>query len=241
MKESNMLACGRESELVAFLYGELNDDEARTFRQHMHVCAACNSELAAFNNVRESVVAWRDESLSGVISPAIVTQPAGIASKRKPSALEALAALREFFNLSPLWMKGAIAFTSVLFCLFTVLAIAHWRETSPAPVNANQNNKLYTEQQLNSLVERRVQEEIQRIERDQQQAANSSLTARDNSQKGVDKNVLSRGNENAKAASGAGARRPLSRVEREQLAADLRLISSKSDGELDLLDDRINQ
>jgi len=237
MKEATVPACGRESDLIAFLYGELNDDEARTFRQHMHGCAACSSELSAFNNVRESVVAWRNESLSGVTSPAVVTHPAVSASERRPSAL---AALRAFFNLSPLWMKGAIAFTSVLFCLFTVLAIARWRETSRAPVTGNQNNKLYTEQQLNSLVEHRVQEEIQRIKQDQQQAANPSLTAKDNSQKGVDTNVLTRGNEGAKAANGS-ARRPLSRVEREQLAADLRLISSKSDSELELLDDRINQ
>lgn len=238
MKESIVPACGRESELIAFLYGELDDVEARTFRQHMHSCGACSGELAAFNNVRESVVAWRNESLSGVISPAVVTQPAVSASKRKPSAM---AALREFFDLSPLWMKGAVAFTSVLFCLFTVLAIARWREPSGVPATANQNNKLYTEQQLNSLVERRVQEEIQRIKRDQQQAANLALAAKDNSQRDVDKNVLRRDKEDAKAASGASARRPLSRVEREQLAADLRLISLTSDGELDLLDDRINQ
>jgi hypothetical protein len=238
MKEGNIKACGRESELIAFLYGELNDDEARTFRQHMHGCNACSSELRAFNNVRELVVGWRNESLSGVISPAAITHPAVSASKRKPSAL---AALREFFNLSPLWMKGAIAFTSVLFCLFTVLVVARWRETSHAPVTPNQNDKLYTEQQLNTLVERRVQEEIQRIKRDQGQAASPALTANDASQKTVDKKVPTRGGEVAKVAGGANARRPLSKVEREQLAADLRLISSKSDGELDLLDDRITQ
>jgi anti-sigma factor RsiW len=238
MKEGNILTCGRESELIAFLYGELNDDEALTFRKHMHGCVACSSELTAFGDVRESVVAWRNESLGGVISPAVVTPPAITASKRKPSAL---AALREFFDLSPLWMKGAIAFTSVLFCLFTVLAVARWRETSHGPETANQNNKLYTEQQLNALVERRVQEEIQRIKQDQRPAANPVLAANDVFQKLVDKKALTRGSEVAKAAGGAGARRPLSRVEREQLAADLRLISSKSDGELDLLDDRINQ
>ena len=36
-------------------------------------------------------------------------------------------------------------------------------------------------------------------------------------------------------------RRPLTRVEREQLAADLRLTSSPDDHELDLLSDTINQ
>ena len=37
------------------------------------------------------------------------------------------------------------------------------------------------------------------------------------------------------------ARRPLSRTERQQLAADLRLITANHDSELNLLDDTINQ
>jgi hypothetical protein len=37
------------------------------------------------------------------------------------------------------------------------------------------------------------------------------------------------------------SRRPLSKTEREQLAADLRLTSAKNDSDLDLLEDRINQ
>lgn len=237
-EERNATGCGRENDRIAFLYDELDDLEAQTFRQHMRDCVACNSELAAFKNVRQSVIAWRDESLRAVPSPAII-HPAVSANERRPSALTAL---REFFNLSPLWMKGAIAFAALLFCMFTVLAIARWREASPAPVTANQNDKLYTEQQLNSLVERRVQEELQRIKRDQQpQAPDAPLNAKDNSPESVDKKGLSRGSGVAKVATGASARRPLSRIEREQLAADLRLISSKTDGELDLLDDRMNQ
>lgn len=227
-EEANAPGCGRENDRIAFLYDELNDLEAPIFRQHVRDCVACSSELAAFKNVRESVIAWRDESLSGVLSPAVVTHPPAGAAEQRPSAL---AALREFFNLSPLWMKGAMAFASLLFCVFTVLALAHWRETSPAPV--------ITEQQLNSLVEHRVQEELQRIKHDQeQQTPDSSLNAKDNPQKSFEKRSLSRA---GGVASGNNARRPLSRIEREQLAADLRLVSSKSDGELDLLDDRMNQ
>jgi hypothetical protein len=36
-------------------------------------------------------------------------------------------------------------------------------------------------------------------------------------------------------------RRPLSKTEREQLAADLRLTTAQNDSDLDLLGDRINQ
>jgi hypothetical protein len=39
----------------------------------------------------------------------------------------------------------------------------------------------------------------------------------------------------------AKSRRPLSRAEREQLAADLRLLSTQEDDGLNLLGDRINR
>jgi hypothetical protein len=53
--------------------------------------------------------------------------------------------------------------------------------------------------------------------------------------------VANRGNSIALNAPKQKARRPLSKTEREQLAADLRLISGKNDSDLDLLDDQINQ
>jgi hypothetical protein len=102
------LSCGRESELVSFLYGELNEADTRTFRGHMNDCAPCSQQLAAFANVRESVGAWRNETLGAVTS---LAQPAVVSKdyRRQPSAL---LALREFFNLSPAWMKGAVVFAS---------------------------------------------------------------------------------------------------------------------------------
>ena len=42
-------------------------------------------------------------------------------------------------------------------------------------------------------------------------------------------------------ASGSRTRRPLSRQEREQLAADLRLMPEDEEADLDLLGDRLNQ
>ena len=44
-----------------------------------------------------------------------------------------------------------------------------------------------------------------------------------------------------KSAEWAKVRRPLSKSEREQLAADLRLLSGKDEDTLNLLGDRINQ
>jgi hypothetical protein len=237
MKEVNALNCERENDLIAFLYGELNDSEARTFQSHMRNCVSCNAELAAFRDIRESVVAWRNESLGGVITFPIAESVVLRAEHEKPSAL---AALREFFNLSPLWMKGALAFASVLFCLFAVLAIARLRDKPPATTATNQGSDVNSQQEFNALVERRVQEELQRRKNSPEKAPTlpDVANAADRTPR---QRVANRGNSIALNAPNQKARRPLSKSEREQLAADLRLISGKNDSDLDLLDDRINQ
>ena len=222
--------CGRENDLIAFLYGELSDVESRTFQRHAHDCVACSKELAAFRNVRESVVAWRNESLGWIASPARAADSAITSiSYGRPSAL---AALREFFNLSPLWLKGAVAFASVLFCLLAVLAIARLQNKPSAPVVNNSGKQQYSEEQLKAIVEERLKVERERIRNPQEQTPPVPVPA-----------VLANRNPGRHSPRGSNdvARRPLSKTEREQLAADLRLISGKNDTELDLLDDRINQ
>src|SRR4030095_12822362 len=99
MKEFNAPGCGRENDLISFLYGELSAEESQTFNQHVRSCHSCKTELASFQDVREAVVAWRNESL-GVVPMPVATRSVG--EQRTPSAL---AAFREFFNLSPLWLK----------------------------------------------------------------------------------------------------------------------------------------
>jgi len=236
MKEVNAPKCGRENDLIAFLYDELNEVEAQSFRRHIRDCASCNAELAAFRNVRESVVTWRNESLGIISSPATELAPPGVPRQQ----VSALSAVRAFFNLAPLWMKGAVAFASVLFVLFAALSIAHWNNgrrleppkvvTGPAPGNT------YSPDQLKVLVEQRLKEELQRIKSSEEKASPSpSMVAGTPSPR---RRVLNHDNE---SASNQKKRRPLSRTEREQLATDLRLISDKPEHEFDLFSDRINQ
>src|SRR5947209_7479030 len=74
--------CGRGEELVAYLYGESDAAESKTFRQHLTACAVCREELAAFGGVREAVGEWRAEVLSATpsldmqeaLTPAVGTQ-----------------------------------------------------------------------------------------------------------------------------------------------------------------------
>jgi anti-sigma factor RsiW len=228
MKEVNAPNCGRENELISFLYRELDELEALAFQQHLHQCAACSTELAGFGDVRESVVAWRNESLDSIGLTAQIADSSTRAAQARPSAV---AALREFFNLSPLWMKGAIAFATVLFCVFAGLAVARLRDRPPASVVvvpiAN------SPQEFNALVEQRVQAELQRIRNSKEQPG-SQNTAVNVSQKNSVRRFANRNSEVA------AARRPLSKTEREQLATDLRLVSAGSD-DLDLLEDTLNQ
>ncbi|HEV7473890.1 MAG TPA: zf-HC2 domain-containing protein [Pyrinomonadaceae bacterium] len=238
MKEVNTPNCGREDALVAFLYGELNEDESRTFRAHLHDCAACSKELANFQEVRESVVAWRNESLGGVISPSMAGASLSETTSEKPSAL---AALRQFFQLSPLWMKASVAFASILFCLLAGLAIARLRETPPTVIVAD--HSAISEEQINARVQaevkRKVQEEIERLKNSTEPQPRSTIAVK-NAAPNSERRTLGR----VSVASNnpiQKARRPLSKTEREQLAADLRLVTAANESELDLLDDGINQ
>jgi hypothetical protein len=231
MKE-NAPNCGRENDLIAFLYGELNAVEAQAFQRHARDCASCKAELASLRDVRESVVNWRNESL-GVISSPITESPVARVVHQRPSGL---AAVREFFNLAPLWMKGAVGFASVLFCVFAGLAIARLREQLPVPPVKNLSIAS-SQQEFDALVERRVQEELQKLKNSQQQ---HSSVVKNAPERIPSRRMANRGSFPSNVPS-EQARRPLSKTEREQLAADLRLTSAKNDSDLDLLDDRINQ
>jgi hypothetical protein len=238
MKEVKAPNCGQESELIAFLYGELNEVEAQIFQRHLHDCALCNAELADFKGVRESVVAWRNESLGGLISPAVIngSPAAGLVHPKR----SALAALREFFNLSPLWMKGALAFASVLFFLFAGMAIVHLRDKPPVATVINQGSNANSEQQLKARVAQ-LQDELQRMKNSVEQPQVNPVVAGNDGHRIPIPRVSKRANEFAANYPSQKSRRPLSKTEREQLAADLRLTYAKNDSDFDLLGDRINQ
>jgi anti-sigma factor RsiW len=209
MKETP--TCERASDLIAFLYNETNESETRDFKLHLQECGNCREEVASFGLVRESIMAWRDEALSGFVATPI-------ANNRRKSAV---AALRQFFDLSPLWLKGATAFAVVTFCVLGVLAILKLQSTEPALTIANPD-AVYTEQDVNRI----VKEALAKQESVKQPVETPAVVA------------LPRPKRTSPVAK---SRRPLSRSEREQLAADLRLLSTSDDADLNLLGDRINQ
>jgi len=219
-ERNNSPDCERAPDLMAFLYDEASEAEASDFQLHLQECGSCRAEVAAFGVVRESITAWRDEALAGFVSSPVL---------KKPSTKSALAALRQFFDLSPLWLKAATALAAVTFCVLAGLAIVKRENNHVSSTQVNQGN-VYTQQD----VDRIVKEELAK-----QKSEPAPVETAQDSALGV-KPPKPKGSRTATPNQLAKSRRPLSRAEREQLAAELRLLST-DDASLNLLGDRINQ
>lgn len=216
--------CHRAEDLVTYLYGEATATEARDFAAHLQQCDACRVEFTVFNQVHDSIVAWRNEALgsvvigeSQVISP--VTQPAFESTTfvQHERNLSALASLREFFMVSPLWLRGATAFAGLLLCALLVFAVSRfWQE--PAQVVRNDNSEeVYTEQQMKEEVQRQVAAALADQDKQKQMAVK---TSDEKSQPRL-----------ASSPVGSKSRRTrgLTQEEQVQLAADLGLIPGRED------------
>lgn len=232
--------CERGHDLISFLYGEIDERAAPDFEQdferHLLNCAECESKLSAFKQVRSSVVAWRQEALGGVTANSVSVSPA-VDRAFDPGKPSAIAAIRQFFELSPLWMKGAIAFASVVFCLVSVIALGHLFE-NPKPIVVSDERR-YTDNELKAKIEDAVKSRLK--DRETQQPTSLPSTAANNNQPDkVLKRAIKQSSERV-AANPKVRRGPLTKSEREQLAADLRLTVPQDDTDLDLLGDGNNQ
>src|SRR2546421_7756336 len=98
-------ACHRAEDLVTYLYGEAGEADALDFGKHLQQCDACRSEFGVFNQVHDSILTWRNEALGVAFDPRAVAIDSAVESNqfvRHERKLSALAALREFFTVSPL-------------------------------------------------------------------------------------------------------------------------------------------
>ncbi|PWT94138.1 MAG: hypothetical protein C5B55_03175 [Blastocatellia bacterium] len=213
--------CELASGLISFVYDELSPAEMQAFKVHLNTCQTCAADLDSFGDMRTAISQWRYESLTGM-SPA---QEAAVpVNARRKSAV---AALREFFDLSPLWLKG-LSFAGLLLCALAVVAIIRLQQ----PVSVVQNkqpDKTYSEAQVKELIAKALAE---------QEAKNTTTIQNSKaSEEIVPEKKLRRSDSPPEVAR---SRRPLSRAEREQLAADLRLSNSREEGVI-LISDRINE
>lgn len=223
------LICERGDDLISFLYHELNEREVRDFEQHLAICSSCNDELASFKDIRASVVAWREQTLG--LSPIVATDRLALSQTRKPSAL---AAMRQFFALSPVWLKGAVAFASILFVAAMAFLVMNLRTNPSVPMVAS--DKRYSEDELKTKIEEGIQIRLKEL---------NSSTAPPRQVVAQAPELRQSPKPKLKPATAVGntrrGRAPLTRSERQQLAADLRLISPNDDSDLQLWSEQINR
>ena len=219
--------CHRAEDLVTYLYGEATAEEARDFANHMQQCDACRAEFKVFNGVHESIVAWRNEAIGPIESSAPARRisfvtPDVVQHQRR---LPALAALREFFSVSPLWLRGATAFAALLLCALFVFAVSRlWRQPAQNPNNGNQAK--YTQQQLDEEVEKRVAERMAaQTNGSQKNQGPGILPVKDSSRHSEPRPQVASNPSRTRTQP----HNRLTREERVQLAADLGLIQAREE------------
>lgn len=213
--------CHRAEDLVAYLYGEATAEEARDFSAHMQQCDACRAEFTVFHQVHDSIAAWRNEAIGSVVQPQFTSAASAVAATgefvQHERKLSALAALREFFSVSPLWLRGATAFAGLLLCALIVFAVSRtWQQ----PVmTARDDGKKYTEEQFQQA----VREQVEQIAKSKEQKPEQVITAA-NDEAQPQKQFASR-----RSRPRTQPPNKLTREEREQLAADLGLIPGREE------------
>jgi anti-sigma factor RsiW len=228
--------CHRSEDLVTYLYNEASAAEAQDFASHIETCEACRAEFAVFSQVHESILLWRNEALGAAFAPAPQAAPvlaeAATDSRqfvRPERKLPALAALREFFSVSPLWLRGATAFAALLLCLLAALAVSGvWNKRAPVANNSG-DQKMYTETQLKNEVAKQVDKQVSDFKRLQTQPP--VRVAANNGEKASPGQTSSQ-HELAGFRVKPRLQRGLTRAEREQLLADLRLTPGRDEEEL---------
>jgi hypothetical protein len=226
--------CHRAEDLVTYLYGEASEAEAKDFANHVQSCDACRAEFAVFQQVHDSILEWRSEAL-GAISFAHDSTAAAMQANTALTAtsvgskkrLSAIAAVREFFNVSPLWLRCAAALASILFCVLVVLAAARlWQKPSQVVRNGN-DDRVYTPEQFKQEVAKQVDEKVAAIKKSQAPTPTTSMA---NNNPAERKPARQRSLTGSQLATLPQTR--LTRKEREQLAADLRLVPGPDDDDL---------
>jgi anti-sigma factor RsiW len=218
--------CERADDLVSFLYGETNERETREFEIHLERCGVCRSELASFGQVRESISMWKEEALSTLAPPRV-----DVFVREK----SALAAIRQFFDLSPLWLKGAVGFAVVALCVMAVLVLVPIGK-KPESITTSSLDGRYSEEDLKQAVAGALKRQAETLA-----AASEQKRAPSEPSRNVNVPKKRVGKPSNPSTQWARKPKPLSRSEREQLATDLRLMTTKDNDGLNLLSDRINQ
>ena len=238
--------CHRAEDLVTYLYGEASEVEAKDFAVHLQRCDSCRSEFGVFQQVHDSMLLWRNEALGSAFNPAVVPVEASVESTqfvRHERKLTAFDAVREFFSVSPLWLRAATAFAALLLCALGLLTISRsWNRPvqvankEPTQVTDPKTEPKYSQQDVDKAVQAKLDEIARLNDQKRSPKINDATTASKSTDSGS-RNQLAVNLDQPKTPR----RRGLSRQEREQLAKDLRLIPRDEDELPFVLADEPNQ
>jgi hypothetical protein len=211
--------CHRAEDLVTYLYGEASEADALEFRHHLAECDACRTELTIFNQVHDSILTWRDQTIGASAQVSVGAQVVARPIISHQERVSALAAIRQFFNMSPLWLRGATAFAGLLLCALVVFAVSRVWQRPLQVTKTGGEPRIFTQSDLDKAVAET------RRELNARQSENSD-GPKPESQVVQQTRAVQRSSNPSKAKPGIKA---LTRQEREQLASDLRLISASDD------------
>ena len=110
--------------------------------------------------MREAISEWRHQALGSLASTALESNAAqvsafAISTARRRSAL---AALREFFTLSPAWMRAATAVAVLMFCALAAIAVAYFVQQPQTVTVEKPTTQGYSEEE----VEKRIAEALKK-------------------------------------------------------------------------------
>jgi len=251
MKDSEVTPtsiCTRAEDLVAYLYHEASEREAQDFERHTESCASCKAELAAFAQLRSGISEWRGHALGLVGATASANEVEAVPERAKPPVRKpsALAALREFFALSPVWLRAATGLAGLAICALVLLAgvrimqgprVVFVERSVPATPTQADVDELVAKRVREELAARNNQEEL--TERpivtpvNEQSSRTPAQSARSNSaqRRGVAQSI------------GSNRRKParVSTEDYEELARDLQLVPTRDEDDLPRLIDLIDE
>jgi anti-sigma factor RsiW len=123
--------CARSEDLIAYLYEESTSAEATAFEDHLRSCMGCRAEMKAFGLVRDSIGEWRQRALGSLPLPVLGAEAVTVSRRTEAAGRDrrsALGAIREFFTLSPAWMRAATVAVVLVFCTLAFIAVAYFSQ-----------------------------------------------------------------------------------------------------------------
>jgi hypothetical protein len=155
--------CGRQEELLDYLYDELPFARRAAFAGHLQECGGCREELRGLERLRGELRAW-DLGLVPRVE-VVIARPK-------------LAVLRELLALFPVWARAAMATASAAALLLTALGLLSlFRQTPPPQTMVAQTNPAPEQATLTPAVKELINAEVMKAVEQERQSLRAQLAA----------------------------------------------------------------